>query len=152
MPQINPEGFTMLAYILTGGFFALFVVALWAITYLLQIRNEMRAIIKKVGIGVLVALAVTPLLYSKPKTRTFHQACTVVFPVAEKMSSEKPYHLLLDGKQDMILRVETGSFWKAGAADIDVQFSSNPEGTCTVTDNSPYSGVRKNGTVFLDRL
>ena len=92
------------------------------------------------------------LAWAKEKQRNFEQPCATVFPIAEKMSSEKPYHLLLDGKVDMILRVETGSFWKAGAADIDVQFTANPDGTCTVTDNSPYSGVRKNGTVYLDRL
>lgn len=68
------------------------------------------------------------------------------------MSSEKPYHLLLDGKKDMILRVQTGSFWKAGARDIDVQFSDNTDGSCMVTDNSPYSGVMRHGTVYLDRL
>jgi hypothetical protein len=73
-------------------------------------------------------------------------------PAAETLASEKPYKLQLDGKTDMNLIVETGSFWKAGAAQIIVQFSSNSDGTCTVTDNSPYSGVRRNGTVFLDRL
>jgi len=68
------------------------------------------------------------------------------------MSNEKPYHLLLDGKKDMILRVQTGSFWKAGARDIDVQFSDETNGSCTVTDNTPYSGVMRHGTVYLDRL
>lgn len=89
---------------------------------------------------------------AKPKTRTFQQPCGVVFPIAEKMSSEKPYHLLLDGKKDMILRVQTGSFWKAGARDIDVQFSDDTNGSCTVTDNTPYAGVMRHGTVYLDRL
>jgi hypothetical protein len=97
-------------------------------------------------------LLLSSLTWAKEKQRRFNQPCAIVFPIAEKMSSEKPYHLLLDGKTDMILRVQTGSFWKAGAADIDVQFTANPDGTCTVTDNSPYSGVRKNGTVYLDRL
>jgi hypothetical protein len=105
----------------------------------------------KAGIATLLLFVSSPV-WAKEKQRTFPQPCATVFPIAEKMSGEKPYHLLLDGKVDMILRVETGSFWKAGAADIDVQFTSDPEGTCTVTDNSPYSGVRKNGTVFLDRL
>jgi hypothetical protein len=89
---------------------------------------------------------------AKPITRTFHQPCTTVFPTAEKLGSVKPYKLQLDGKSDMNLIVETGSFWKAGASQIIVQFSANSDGTCTVTDNSPYSGVRRNGTVFLDRL
>lgn len=97
-------------------------------------------------------LLLSSLTWAKEKQRIFKQPCTTVFPIAEKMSSEKPYHLLLDGKTDMILRVQTGSFWKAGAADIDVQFTANQDGTCTITDNSPYSGVRKNGTVYLDRL
>jgi hypothetical protein len=97
-------------------------------------------------------LVLSSLAWAKEKQRILNQPCATVFPIAEKMSSDKPYHLLLDGKVDMILRVQTGSFWKAGAADIDVQFTPNPEGTCTVTDNSPYSGVRKNGTVYLDRL
>jgi hypothetical protein len=97
-------------------------------------------------------LLLSSLMWAKEKQRIFNQPCTIVFPIAEKMSSEKPYHLLLDGKVDMILRVETGSAWKAGAAAIDVQFASNPNNTCTVTDNSPYSGIRKNGTVYLDRL
>ncbi|HKM66285.1 MAG TPA: hypothetical protein VJX70_03895 [Candidatus Acidoferrum sp.] len=89
---------------------------------------------------------------AKPITRTFPQSCTVVFPAAEKLGSEKPYKMQLDSKTDMNLIVETGSFWKAGAAQIIVRFVQDPGGTCTVTDNSPYSGVRRNGTVFLDRL
>ena len=105
----------------------------------------------KAGMTVLFML-MSSLTWAKEKQRILNQPCTVVFPAAEKMSGEKPYHLLLEGKVDMILRVETGSFWKAGAADIDVQFTPNPDGTCMVTDNSPYSGVRKNGTVYLDRL
>ena len=97
-------------------------------------------------------LLLPSLMWAKEKQRILNQPCATVFPIAEKMSGEKPYHLLLDGKADMILRVQTGSFWKAGAADIDVQFTANSDGTCTVIDNSPYSGVRKNGTVYLDRL
>ena len=106
---------------------------------------------KAIIISTMLAVISSPSL-AKPKTRTFKEPCSVVFPIAEKMSSEKPYHLLLDGKKDMILRVQTGSFWKAGARDIDVQFSDNTDGSCTVTDNSPYSGVMKHGTVYLDRL
>jgi len=101
---------------------------------------------------IAMVVLVAPVAVPKAKTRIFKKSCSVVFPAAEKMANEKPYHLLLDGKTDMILRVQTGSFWKAGAADIDVQFTTNEDGTCTVTDNSPYSGVRRNGTVFLDRL
>lgn len=107
--------------------------------------------IKKIGMFAAIALIASPLLYSKPKTRTFRKSCSVVFPIAEKMSSEKPYHLLLDGKLDMILRVQTGS-WKTGTWDIDVSFTANEDGSCTITDNSPYSGVRRIGTVYLDRL
>lgn len=90
---------------------------------------------------------------AKEKDRAFRQPCSAVFPVAEKMASEKPYKLQLDGKTDMNLIIETGSVWKAGAAQIIVKFTpSDDNQTCTVADNSPYSGVRRNGTVFLDRL
>jgi hypothetical protein len=107
---------------------------------------------RKILSVVLVVFVTATVVSPKPKTRVFKKSCSIVFPAAEKMSSEKPYHILLDGKADMILRVQTGSYWKAGASDIDVQFTSNEDGTCTVTDNSPYSGPRRNGTVFLDRL
>ena len=90
---------------------------------------------------------------AKEKDRTFRQPCSVVFSVAEKMANEKPYKLQLDGKSDLNLIIETGSFWKAGAGQIIVKFTSNDDNrACTVSDNSPYSGVRRNGTVFLDRL
>jgi len=89
---------------------------------------------------------------AKEKDRIIARPCTEVFPVAEKMGSEKPYKLQLDGKTDMNLVIETGSIWKAGAAQIIVRFVQNDNGSCTVIDNSPYSGVRRNGTVFLDRL
>jgi hypothetical protein len=89
---------------------------------------------------------------AKPKTRTLSQPCSVVFPIAEQIGSAKPYKMQLDGKTDMNLIVETGSFWKAGASQIIVSFTPNENGTCTVTDNSSYSGARRNGTVFLDRL
>jgi hypothetical protein len=112
----------------------------------MQLEGEMKTII------TMWLLLLPSLMWAKEKQRILSQPCATVFPIAEKMSGEKPYHLLLDGKVDMILRVQTGSFWKAGAADIDVQFTANSDGTCTVTDNSPYSGVRKNGTVYLDRL
>ena len=107
---------------------------------------------KKVTIFAVGCLAFATVAHGKPLTRTLSQPCTAVFPVAEKLGSEKPYKIQLDGKADMNLIVETGSFWKAGAAQIIVQFTQNSNQTCTVTDNSPYSGVRRNGTVFLDRL
>jgi hypothetical protein len=112
----------------------------------MQLEGKMKAVI------TIWLLVLPSLMWAKEKQRILNQPCATVFPIAERMSGEKPYHLLLDGKVDMILRVQTGSFWKAGAADIDVQFTVNSDGTCTVTDNSPYSGVRKNGTVYLDRL
>jgi hypothetical protein len=101
---------------------------------------------------VVVLLALAGVVSAKPKTRTFVQSCSAVFAAAEQLGSAKPYKLQLDGKTDMNLIVETGSFWKAGAQQIIVQFSANADGSCTVTDNSPYSGLRRNGTVFLDRL
>lgn len=107
---------------------------------------------RKVTVISISLLAFAAIVSAKPKTRKFPQPCTTVFPAAEKLASAPPYKLQLDGKTDMNLIVETGSFWKAGAAQIIVQFSANSDGTCTVTDNSPYSGVRRNGTVFLDRL
>jgi hypothetical protein len=106
-----------------------------------------KAAIVAVAVFLLAAIA-----QAKEKDRTLPQSCSVVFPVAEKMANEKPYKLQLDGKADMNLIVETGSFWKAGAAQIIVKFTPNDNASCTVTDNSPYSGVRRNGTVFLDRL
>jgi hypothetical protein len=106
---------------------------------------------KHIIIVVVLAFAASPA-NAKPITRTFQQSCSAVFPAAEKLGSEKPYKMQLDGKTDMNLIIETGSYWKAGAAQIIVRFVQDPAGTCTVTDNSPYSGVRRNGTVFLDRL
>jgi len=107
----------------------------------------------KESIFALGLLALATVAQAKPVTRTFSQPCAAVFPIAEKLGSEKPYKIQLDGKADMNLIVETGSFWKAGASQIIVQFKDNDnKTTCTVTDNSPYSGVRRNGTVFLDRL
>lgn len=107
---------------------------------------------KKATIFAVGVLAFATVAGAKPKSRILSQQCTTVFPVAEKMGSEKPYKMQLDGKADMNLIIETGSYWKAGAAQIIVQFTQNDDKTCTVTDNSPYSGVRRNGTVFLDRL
>lgn len=105
---------------------------------------------KALAVVFFLVFAVTVL--AKPKTRTFKENCGKVFPAAEKMASHKPYRIVLDGKKDMILEVQTGSFWKAGAANIQVRFTPVKDGTCTVTDNSPYSGFRRNGTVFLNRL
>ena len=110
----------------------------------------MRRVVAAISILISI-LMLGGIASAKPKTRTFSKPCSVVFPVAERMASEKPYKLQLDGKQDMNLIVETGSFWKAGASQIIVKFSGDST-TCTVTDNSPYSGMRRNGTVFLDRL
>lgn len=107
---------------------------------------------KKVAIFAVGVLAFSTVMQAKPITRILAEPCTSVFPIAEKLGSEKPYKLQLDGKTDMNLIIETGSFWKAGAAQIIVQFTPNDNKSCTVTDNSPYSGVRRNGTVFLDRL
>jgi hypothetical protein len=103
---------------------------------------------------VAIGICLLPTLgQAKEKDRTFNQPCSVVFPAAEKMASEKPYKLQLDAKADMNLIVEIGSFWKAGASQIIVRFvASDDNKSCTVVDNSPYSGVRRNGTVFLDRL
>jgi hypothetical protein len=107
-----------------------------------------KPVISAVGICLMATLG-----QAKEKDRIFNQPCSVVFPVAEKMASEKPYKLQLDAKTDMNLIVETGSFWKAGASQIIVKFTPGDDNkSCTVADNSPYSGVRRNGTVFLDRL
>jgi hypothetical protein len=108
--------------------------------------------VKLVTIFAVGLFAFATVAQAKPVTRILSQPCAKVFPVAEKIGSEKPYKMQLDGKTDMNLIIETGSFWKAGAAQIIVQFTQNSDQTCTVTDNSPYSGVRRNGTVFLDRL
>jgi hypothetical protein len=97
-------------------------------------------------------LAISSPAIAKPKTRVYAKPCSIVFPLAEEIGSEKPYKMQLDGKKDMNLIIETGSFWKAGASQIIVNFTQNNNNTCTVTDNSPYSGARRNGTVFLDRL
>lgn len=107
---------------------------------------------RKVAVALVWVLALGVSTLAKPKTRTFAKPCSVVFPIAEQMGSEKPYKLQLDGKTDMNLIVETGSFWKAGASQIIIRFTDGGNGTCTVTDNSPYSGARRNGTVFLDRI
>jgi hypothetical protein len=102
-----------------------------------------------IGVGVFLCASIAQ---AKDKERTFSQPCSVVFPIAEKLASEKPYKLEIDGKNDMNLVVDTGSYWKAGSARIVVKFTQGEDGSCTVVDNSPYSGVRRNGTVFLDRL
>jgi hypothetical protein len=107
---------------------------------------------KKATILVVGIIAIAGAAQAKPVSRTLAQPCTAVFPVAEKIGSEKPYKMQLDGKTDMNLIIETGSYWKVGAAQIIIQFAQDGDQKCTVTDNSPYSGVRRNGTVFLDRL
>jgi hypothetical protein len=106
----------------------------------------------RIIIGTVLLLGLVNVAQAKPKTRVFKEGCDKVFPAAENLGSHKPYRLVLDGKADMILRVQTGSFWKAGASNIDVQFYKQKDDTCKVVDNSPYSGLRRNGTVFLDRL
>jgi len=106
----------------------------------------------KQSVALLLFVALAAAVQAKPKTRTFNESCDRVFSVAENIASHKPYHIVLDGKKDMVLEVQTGSFWKAGASNIQVQFVPNNDGTCAVTDNSRYSGLRRNGTVFLDRL
>jgi hypothetical protein len=107
---------------------------------------------RKAIVVAIAVLAFSSFTSAKPLTRILKTPCNVAFQAAENLASEKPYKMQLDGKTDMNLIVGTGSFWKAGASQIMVQFSTNSDGTCTVTDNSPHSGVRRNGTVFLDRL
>lgn len=102
-------------------------------------------------VAAVLALAASPAI-AKTKTRTFQQPCTIVFPVAEKLASAKPYKMQIDDKTDMNLDIQTGSFWKSGTAQILVKFVQDAGGTCTVTDDSRYSGLLRNGTVFLDRL
>lgn len=106
----------------------------------------------RIILSTALLLGVANLAQAKPKTRVFKESCDKVFPAAENLGSHKPYRLVLDGKADMILRVQTGSFWKAGTSSIDVQFYKQKDGSCKVVDNSPYSGFRRNGTVFLNRL
>jgi len=131
----------------------LWLISLWWRDEIEVSRTGERPVKKAAKAAVILVLVLGAFSVSgKPLTRTFEKPCNVVFPLAEQMAQEKPYKLQLDGKQDMNLIVETGSFWKAGAAQIIVQFKDNDNGTCTVTDNSPYSGVRRNGTMFLDRL
>ncbi len=76
------------------------------------------------------------------------------------MVSEKPYKIYTAEEHTLIF--ETGSFWKAGAHQITASFeagahqitaSFEADGQgCKVTTNAPYSGVMRDGTVFLDRL
>jgi hypothetical protein len=86
----------------------------------------------------------------KTKIRVIHKPCAVVFAAAEKMASEKPYKLDLDAKQDMKLII-SGSFWR-GRQQMMVNFYRTNPDECSVTADSFYSGVLRNGTVFLDRL
>lgn len=106
---------------------------------------------KKATLAVALILFTVPC-FAKPKTQTYAQPCSIVFPVAEKLGSQPPYKIQLDAKADMQLIVETGSFWKAGARQIIVRFDPGVNSSCTVTVSAPYSGVLRNGTVFLDRL
>jgi hypothetical protein len=91
-----------------------------------------------------------PLAAAKTKVKVFLAPCGVVFHAAEKLASEKPYELTLDAKSEMKLIV-SGSFWK-GRSQITVSFYEASPTTCSVTVDSFYSGVLRNGTVFLDRL
>jgi hypothetical protein len=86
----------------------------------------------------------------KTKIKVIHKPCDTVFAAAEKLASEKPYKLDLDAKTEKKL-VISGSFWK-GRQQMTVNFyQTNPE-ECSVTADSFYSGVLRNGTVFLNRL
>jgi hypothetical protein len=86
----------------------------------------------------------------KTKIREIHKPCATVFAVAEKLASEKPYKLDMDAKVDMKLII-AGDFWR-GRKQIMVSFYETSPGVCTATADSFYSGVLRNGTVFLDRL
>lgn len=86
----------------------------------------------------------------KTKIREIHKPCAVVFAAAEKLASEKPYKLDMDAKADMKLII-AGDFWR-GRKQITVSFYQTNPDTCSVTADSFYSGVLRNGTVFLDRL
>ncbi len=106
----------------------------------------------KTASAVVVFLLAAIGAQAKPKARQFSASCDKVFPVAEKMASQDPYRIVIDGKKDMILAIQTGTSWLSGTGDIQVKFTPANDGTCTVTDFAPYSGIRRNGTVFLNRL
>jgi hypothetical protein len=86
---------------------------------------------------------------AKPKSKSFNLPCETVYKTAKQMASEKPYKL--QSAETHTLFLETGSFWKAGSQNLIINFDGDGAG-CKVTVNAPYSGVRRNGTVFLDRL
>ena len=98
---------------------------------------------------VVLSLAVAVPCYAKPVARTYPEPCADVYKVAKTMASEKPYKLY--SAEEHTLTFETGSFWKAGAKQITASFETEDHG-CKVTTNAPYSGLMRNGTVFLDRL
>lgn len=99
------------------------------------------------GLATFILLAV--IVEAKPVSRTYPKPCSEVYPVAKAMVSEKPYKIYSSEEHTLIF--ETGSFWKAGAHQIVASFEADGPG-CKVTTNAPYSGVMRNGTVFLDRL
>ena len=65
---------------------------------------------RKATIIAITVLAFPGISLAKPLTRILQKPCSVVFPAAESLASAKPYKLQLDGKTDMNLIVETGSF------------------------------------------
>jgi hypothetical protein len=107
---------------------------------------------KRIIVGMVLAVVLAVGLQAKPKARTFKESCDKVFPVAKDLASHKPYKLEQNMEKDLALTFQTGSFWKAGAQTLFLQLEPGAEGGCTATVNAPYSGPRRNGTVFLDRL
>jgi hypothetical protein len=97
-----------------------------------------------------VLLFATPC-YAKPVARSFTQPCDAVFAAAEKLASEKPYHITMESKADHNLVVATGSWMGSGRRDMFTKFEAEGQG-CKVTTDAPYSGVFRHGSVFLDRL
>ena len=104
-------------------------------------------IIALLGLGAFALLAAG--VEAKPVSRTYPQPCAKVYSEAKAIVSEKPYKIYSAEEHTLIF--ETGSFWKAGAHQITASFESDGQG-CKVTTNAAYSGVMRNGTVFLDRL
>ncbi len=104
-------------------------------------------IIALLGLGAFALLAAG--VEAKPVSRTYPQPCAKVYAEAKAIVSEKPYKIYSAEEHTLIF--ETGSFWKAGAHQITASFESDGQG-CKVTTNAAYSGVMRNGTVFLDRL
>jgi hypothetical protein len=107
---------------------------------------------KKYVMALFALLTLTLLVTSavaKPVSRSYTKPCGEVYSAAKEMVSQKPYKLYSAEEHTLIF--ETGSFWKAGAQQITANFEPDGEG-CKVTVNAPYSGFRRNGSVFLDRL